>query len=159
MILFLNENDLSVSFLNLWGVRSQCCDVHPCSSATADLSLATRLKTAVLLPFFLTRNAFIKTWNRCVFLHPHPTRLFRLALQLCLGTRRVPNERGKDTSAKWASVEQRDAVRLYVSKTIFPVHRHCAHGARSDRVIINKCTRNCTRVCRQLSHEITKKAD
>ncbi len=51
VILFLNENDLSVSFLNLWGVRSQCCDVDPCSSATADLSLATLIKTAFLSPF------------------------------------------------------------------------------------------------------------
>ncbi len=34
----------------------------------------------------------------------------------------------------------------------------CAHGARSDRVIIKKRTRDCIQVCRQLSHEITKKA-
>ncbi len=37
--------------------------------------------------------------------------------------------------------------------------RHCAHGAHSDRIIINKCTRNSIQVCRQLSHEITKKGD
>ncbi len=37
------------------------------------------------------------------------------------------------------------------------VSHHCAHGARSDRIIINKRTRDCIRVCRQLSHEITKK--
>ncbi len=123
MILFLNENDLFVSFLNLWGVRSQCCDhlIHPCSSATTDLSLATLLKTAVFVSFFLTRNAFIKMRNRCICLHPNQTRLFRRALQLCLSARRESNERGKGTPAKWASVEQRDAVRLYVSKTNFPV--------------------------------------
>ncbi len=65
VILFLNENDLSVSFLNRWGVRSQCCDhlTHPCSIATTDLSLATLLKTAVFVPFFLTRKAFIKMRN------------------------------------------------------------------------------------------------
>ncbi len=34
---------------------------------------------------------------------------------------RESNERGKGTPAKWASAEQWDAVRLYVSKTIFPV--------------------------------------
>ncbi len=130
-------------------MRSQCCDhlAHPCSSPTTDLSLATLLKTAVFVPFFLTRKAFTKTRNRCIFLHPHPTRLFRCTMQLCLSTRRESNERGKGTPAKWASVEQWVAVRLYVSKTIFfcPVSRHCAHGARSDRVIINKRARNCIR--------------
>ncbi len=35
--------------------------------------------------------------------------------------RRESNERGKGTPAKWASAEQWDAVRLYVSKTILPV--------------------------------------
>ncbi len=93
--------------------------------ATTDLSLATPLatllKTAVFVLFFLTKNYFIKTRNRCIFLHPHQTRLFRGSLQLCLSARRESNERGKDKPAKWASVEQRDAVRLYVSKTIFPV--------------------------------------
>ncbi len=74
--------------------------VHLCSSAITDLSLATLLKTAVVVPFFLTRNAFIKTRNRCVFLHPHQTRLFRRALQLCLSARRESNERGKDTPAQ-----------------------------------------------------------
>ncbi len=109
---------MTVSFLNLWVVRSQCCDhlVHLCSSATTDLSLATLLKTAVFVPFFLIRNAFIKMRNRCVFLHPHPTRLFRRVLQLCLSTRRESNECEKGTPAKWASVEQWDAVRLYVSR-------------------------------------------
>ncbi len=83
-------------------MRSQCCDhlVHPCSSATTDLSLATLLKTAVVVPFFLTRNAFIKTRNLCIFLHPHQTRLFRRALQLCLSARRESSERGKDTPAQ-----------------------------------------------------------
>ncbi len=41
-----------------------------------DLSLATPLATllkTVFVPFFLTRNAFIKTWNRCIFLHPNQT--------------------------------------------------------------------------------------
>ncbi len=42
---------------------------------TTDLSLAiplaTLLKTAVFVPFFLTINAFIKTQNQCIFLHPH----------------------------------------------------------------------------------------
>ncbi len=42
-------------------------------SATTDLSLATLLKTAVFVPFFKTRNAFIKTRNRCIFLHPNQT--------------------------------------------------------------------------------------
>ncbi len=31
------------------------------------------LKTAVFVPFFLTRKAFIWTWNRCIFLHPNQT--------------------------------------------------------------------------------------
>ncbi len=127
MILFLNYNYLSVSFLNLWGVRSQCCDhlVHPCSSGGARgwpvVAVATLLKTAVFVPFFLTRNAFIKMRNRCIFLHPHSTGLFRRPLQLWLSARRESNERGKGTPAKWASAEQWDAVRLYVSKTNCPV--------------------------------------
>ncbi len=55
----------------------------------------------VSVPFFLTRNAFIKTRNRCIFLHPHPTRLF----QTC--TVALPQRQAR---AKWASVEQWDAV-------------------------------------------------
>ncbi len=86
-----------------------------------DLSLDTLLKSTGFVPFFLTRNAFIKTQNRCIFLHPHQTRLFRRVLQLCLSTRRELNERGKGTPAKWASLGQWDAVRLYVSKTNLPV--------------------------------------
>ncbi len=101
--------------------------------ATTDLSLATLLKTAVFVPFFLTRNAFIKMRNRCNFLHPHQTRLFRHALQFCLSTRRESNECGKGTPTKWALVEQWDAVRLYVRKTNFPI---------LSAVIINKRTRN-----------------
>ncbi len=31
------------------------------------------LKTAVFVPFFLTRNAFIKMRNRFIFLHPNQT--------------------------------------------------------------------------------------
>ncbi len=42
--------------------------------------LATLLKTAAFVPFFLTINAFIKMWNQCIFLHQHQTRLFRHAL-------------------------------------------------------------------------------
>ncbi len=69
--------------------------------------------------------------------------LFRRVLQLCLSARRESNERGKGTPAKWASVEQWDAVRLHISKKLScPVSRHCAHVACSDRVIINKRTRN-----------------
>ncbi len=105
--------------------------------ATTDLSLATPLatllKTAVFVPFFLTRNAFIKTRNRCIFFASTSNgRLFRRAFQLCLSARRESNERGKGTPAKWASVEQWDAVRLYVSKTNFPVLTavtvHTAHA-------------------------------
>ncbi len=48
-------------------------------------------------------------------------RLFRCVLQLCFSARRESNEHGKGTPAKWVSVEQWDAVRLYVSKTNFPV--------------------------------------
>ncbi len=165
MNLFLNENysSMSVSFLNLWGVRSQCCDhlAHPCSSATNDLSLATLLKTAVFVPFFLTRNAFVKDAEPVFFCIHMKLDLSDTALQLCLSARRESNKRGKGTPAKWASVKQRDAVRLYVSKTNYPVpvSRHCAHGVRPDRLIINKRTRDCIRVCHQLSHEITKKGD
>ncbi len=39
---------------------------------------------ACFVKFFLTRNVFIKTWNRCIFLHPHQTRLFRRTWQLFL---------------------------------------------------------------------------
>ncbi len=73
--------------------------------ATTDLSLATPLatllKTAVFVPFFLTRNAFIKTRNRCIFFASTSNgRLFRRAFQLCLSARRESNERGKGTAAK-----------------------------------------------------------
>ncbi len=73
-------------------------------SRAIDLTLATPLasllKTAVFVPFFLTKNAFIKTRNRCIFLHPHQTRLFRYVLQLCLSVRRKSNDRGRGTQAK-----------------------------------------------------------
>ncbi len=45
-------------------------------------------------------------------------RFFRRALQLCLSARSESNECRKGTPAKWASVNQWDAV---VSKTNFPV--------------------------------------
>ncbi len=119
-----------------------------CSSATTDLSLATLLQ--FLSPFsWQEKPLLLRRGTGVFFLHPHPTRLFRRTLQLCLSARRESNEHGKGTSAKWASVEQRDAVRLYVSKTNFPV--------LSAVTLLNKRTRNCLRVCRQLSHEITKK--
>ncbi len=133
--------------------------VHPCSSATADLSLATLLKTAVVVPFFLTRKLRRGTG---VFFCIHIQRDFsdaQCSFASAPGASQMSAEHGKGTSAKWASVEQRNAVRLYVSKTICPVSRHCAHGARSDRVIRNKHTRDRIRVCRQLSHEINKKGD
>ncbi len=83
--------------------------------------LATLLKTADFVPFFLKKKAFIKMRNQSIFLHPHKTRLFKRVLQLCLSARCESNERGKGTPAIWASTEQRDAVRLYASKTNFPV--------------------------------------
>ncbi len=136
MILFLNENDLSVSFLNLWGVRSQCCDhlVHPCSSATTDLSVATLLKTAVFVPFFLTRKAFIKTRNRCIFLHPHQTGDFSDAY--------CSFASAPDTSQMSAEkVHQPNELRQNSEMQLdYMSVKLCS---RPDRVIINKCTRNC----------------
>ncbi len=34
------------------------------------------IKTAIFIHFFLTRNAFIKTQNQCIFLHPHQAGYF-----------------------------------------------------------------------------------
>ncbi len=108
---------------NFWYVQPDCVNNRPVNPggargwpcANTDLCLATLLKTAVFVPFFLTRNAFIKTWNRCTFFASTSNgRLFRGALQLCLSNRHEPNECGKGTLAKWASVEQWYAVRLYV---------------------------------------------
>ncbi len=72
---------------------------------TTDLSLATPLatllKTAIFVPFFLTRNAFIKMRNRYIFFASKSNgRIFRHALQLCLSTRRESNEHGKGIQAK-----------------------------------------------------------
>ncbi len=60
---------------NFWYVQPDCVNNRPVNPggargwpcANTDLCLATLLKTAVFVPFFLTRNAFIKTWNRCTF--------------------------------------------------------------------------------------------
>ncbi len=166
VILFLNENDLSVSFLNIWGVRSQCYDHldHLCSSATTDLSLATLLKTAVFVPFFMTRKAFIKTRNRCIFLHPHQTGDFsdaHCSFVSAPGTSQMSTEKVHQPN----DLQQNNEMLLgYMSVKLSSLScqsasRHCAHGSRPDCVIINKRTRNCIWVCRQLSHEITKKGD
>ncbi len=130
-------------------MRSQYCDhlVYPCCSDTTDLSLATLLTTAVFVPFFLTRKACIKTRNRCIFLHPNQTGDFS-DTHCCFSS--APG--ASQMSAE--KIHQPNELRQNCS-----ISRHCAHGACSDRVIINKRTRDCIRVCRQLSHEITKKGD
>ncbi len=107
----LNENDLSVSFLNLWGVRSQCCD-HFGSSVQQCHRWSKLGHPAQNCTFFLTRKAFIKTRNRCVFFASTCNETFQ--------TRTAASPQ-RQARVKWASAEQWDAVRLYVSKTIFPV--------------------------------------
>ncbi len=62
-----------------WSNSRALCEkfsVHTSEAFGAtDLSLATLIKT-VFVPFFLTRSAFIKMRNRCIFLHPNQTGAF-----------------------------------------------------------------------------------
>ncbi len=106
----------STCCLTIWGqtLRASLTGAEP----TTDLSLATPLKTAGFVPFFLTRNTFIKTRNRRISLWPHKRETFQTR------TSASPQHQAQ---VKRASVEQQwtavwwDAVRLYISKTNFPV--------------------------------------
>ncbi len=73
------------------------------------------------IPFFLIRNAFIKTRNRCVFFASISSENFQTR------TAALPQRQAR---VKWAWKRytsqmsfgrRRNALRLYVSKTIFPV--------------------------------------
>ncbi len=112
--------------------------------ATTDLSLATQLKTAVFIPFFLTRNAFIKTRNRCIFFASTSNETFQThiaALPPCQA--RVKWARKRYTSQMSFGRTTRCCQTICQWNNLScPVSRHCAHGARSHRIIINKRTRN-----------------
>ncbi len=116
----------------------RCAFTMLCSSATTDLSLATLLKTAVFVPFFLTRNAFIKTQNRCFFASTSNETFQTRASALPQCQARVTWARKRYTSQMSFDRTMRCCGCMSVKQSSLS----CPQWARSDRVIINKCTRN-----------------
>ncbi len=100
--------------------------------ATTDLSLATPLatplKTAVFVPFFSWQEIYLLRRGTGVSLYDHVKRETFQTRTSASPQRQAQVKRAwKGTGTKWASVEQQwtavwwDAVRLYISKTNFPV--------------------------------------
>ncbi len=75
-------------------------------------------KLQFLSPFSWQEMPLLICGTCIYFLHTYQTGYFSEAH---FSARSESNEHGKGALAKWASVEQWDAVRLYVSKTNFPV--------------------------------------
>ncbi len=118
----------STCCLTIWGqtLRASLTGAEP----TTDLSLATPLKTAGFVPFFLTRNTLLRRGTG-VSLYDH---IKRETFQT-----RTSASPQRQAQFKRASVEQQwtvvwwDAVRLYISKTNCPVlSAVTAHGAHSS---------------------------
>ncbi len=93
-----------------------------------DLSLDTPLKTAVLVPFFSWQEIHLLRRGTAVSLYDHIKRETFQTRTSASPQRQAQVKRAwKETGTKWASVEQQwtavwwDAVRLYISKTNFPV--------------------------------------
>ncbi len=90
--------------------------------------LATPLKMAVLVPFFSWQEIHLLRRGTAVSLYDHIKReIFQTRTSASPQCQAQVKRAWKETGTKWASVEQQwtavwwDAVRLYISKTNFPV--------------------------------------
>ncbi len=125
-----DENEALTSFSGR--LHSHCRGGARGGVATTDLSLATPLatplKTAAFVPFFSWQEIHLLRRGTGVSLYDHIKReTFQTRTSASPQCQAQVKRARKGTGTKWASVEQHwtavwwDAVRLYISKTNFPV--------------------------------------